>query len=256
MGNEMQVYECTDMAVARQPETVLAEAQTAAKSLQKVISGKSKPVVFNGEQYLEFEDWQTVARFYGVTAKVIATQFVDFGGVQGFEAHAVAIRNDGVEISGADSMCLNDEPNWKNKPLFQLRSMAQTRACAKALRNVLAWVVVLAGYKPTPAEEMQGVFNGNGSSKPPIQQPQEKSAAPVENTVTVGVKDVSFKDGEKNGKPYRIFGIADENGTTYKTFSETFAADATTAMNNGLTAVIHYKEGKYGNDIIDLTVEA
>jgi hypothetical protein len=32
--------------------------------------------------------------------------------------------------------------------------MAQTRAGSKALRNALAWVVVLAGYKPTPAEEM------------------------------------------------------------------------------------------------------
>jgi len=32
--------------------------------------------------------------------------------------------------------------------------MAQTRAGAKAFRNRLAWVVVLAGYRPTPAEEM------------------------------------------------------------------------------------------------------
>ena len=42
-------------------------------------------------------------------------------------------------------------------PLFQLRSMAQTRACAKALSNLFKWVVVLAGYRPTPAEEMIGV---------------------------------------------------------------------------------------------------
>lgn len=49
---------------------------------------------------------------------------------------------------------MQDEPNWRGKPLFQLKSMAQTRACAKALRNVLAWVVVLAGYAPTPSEEM------------------------------------------------------------------------------------------------------
>jgi len=35
-----------------------------------------------------------------------------------------------------------------------LSSMAQTRAGAKALRNRFAWVVVLAGYRPTPAEEM------------------------------------------------------------------------------------------------------
>ena len=32
--------------------------------------------------------------------------------------------------------------------------MAQTRAGAKALRNVLSWVAVLAGYRPTPAEEI------------------------------------------------------------------------------------------------------
>lgn len=39
-------------------------------------------------------------------------------------------------------------------PLFQLRSMAQTRATAKVLSNVLRWVPVLAGYRGTPAEEL------------------------------------------------------------------------------------------------------
>lgn len=43
-------------------------------------------------------------------------------------------------------------------PLFQLRSMAQTRAQAKALRSCYAWVVVLAGYQPTPLEEMEGII--------------------------------------------------------------------------------------------------
>jgi hypothetical protein len=57
-------------------------------------------------------------------------------------------------ISAAEAQCTVEEANWKNKELWQLRSMAQTRACAKALRNVLAWIVVLAGYSPTPAEEM------------------------------------------------------------------------------------------------------
>jgi hypothetical protein len=43
-------------------------------------------------------------------------------------------------------------------PLFQLESMSQTRAMAKALRSCYAWVVVLAGYASTPAEEMDGVI--------------------------------------------------------------------------------------------------
>lgn len=144
------------IALMKKPEELLADAKLAAQALQKVIAGKRKPVMFNGEQYLEFEDWQTCARFYGLAAKVINTKYVEFGETKGWEAHAVVINTaNGAEISAADSMCLNDEPNWSRKPLFQLRSMAQTRACAKALRNVLAWVVVLAGYKPTPAEEIQ-----------------------------------------------------------------------------------------------------
>lgn len=142
------------IAMARPPEAVLDEAKRAARVLADIVSAKSKPVIFNNEQYLEFEDWQTLARFYGVTAKVVRSEYLECRQARGYEARAVAIRADGVELSAADAQCLDDEPNWRGRPMFMLRSMAQTRACAKALRNVLAWVVVLAGYKPTPAEEM------------------------------------------------------------------------------------------------------
>ena len=127
--------------VAREPAEVLEEAKKAAQALRDVIATKTSPVIFNGQQYLEFEDWQTVGKFYGVTAKILDTEFVEYDGVKGFLARAVAIRvSDGMELSAAESMCLSDEPNWKSKPLFQLRSMAQTRACAKVLRNILSWV--------------------------------------------------------------------------------------------------------------------
>lgn len=176
---EQAVYEVgparvMDLEMRRSPEIILDEAKKAARALSDVITNKKKPVIFNGEQYLEFEDWQTVGRFYGITAKVVKTNLIDLGDVRGFEASAVAINTaTGEEISAADAMCLNDEPNWRSKPLFQLRSMAQTRACAKCLRNVLAWVVVLAGYRPTPAEEMDGVRQPQG--KPEVTPPQRKS---------------------------------------------------------------------------------
>ena len=179
MGNAIAVYESSgDIAINRVPEEVLEEAKKAAKALGDVVRNKKKPVIMNGEQYLEFEDWQTVGRFYGVTAKIISTDFIQYGEVQGFEAKAVAIRPDGMEVSAAEAMCLNDEPNWKSKPLFQLRSMAQTRACAKALRNCLAWVVVLAGYRPTPAEEIQDMAQQKSDIKPP----QGKSDTPPSET--------------------------------------------------------------------------
>jgi hypothetical protein len=156
------------------PEIVLQEAQKAAQALTQVIKSKSKPVIIRGEQYLEFEDWQTVGRFYGLVPKVVETKFIQLGDAQGFEARATVIRlKDGMEISAAEAMCLNDEPNWKDKPIFMLKSMSQTRACAKALRNVLAWVVVLAGYKPTPAEEVIELESGEEKKAEPISEAQK-----------------------------------------------------------------------------------
>lgn len=203
----------------RPPEQVLAEAKQAATALTEIIKLKKNPVMFNGEHYLEFEDWQTVGKFYGCTVKILSTAYVEFGDIRGFEATAVVLDARQNEISRAESMCLSEEESWGkiakyewqdvlddngkkiwvegkdgkkrpkankvqvgevSKPLFQLRSMAQTRAGARALRQVFAWVVVLAGYKPSVAEEMTGdeQFDehdqGNGK-KPPVTQPTRTS---------------------------------------------------------------------------------
>src|SRR5208282_3745288 len=97
------------MSIAREPEVVLAEARRAAKALQEVIESKPDKVVFNKKTYLTYEDWQTVASFYGVSAKVVYSKFVQYGEVKGFEARAVAVLvSNGVEISAAEAMCLTD----------------------------------------------------------------------------------------------------------------------------------------------------
>jgi hypothetical protein len=142
------------LAMTRAPEIVLQEAAKAAQALRDVIESKPTKCVINSKTFLQFEDWQTLGRFYGVTVAARCTNYIEQGRVRGYECHAEAIRADGQVISAAQAMCMDDESKWSDKPLFQLRSMAQTRAQAKALRNVLAWVVVMAGYAPTPAEEM------------------------------------------------------------------------------------------------------
>jgi hypothetical protein len=142
----------------RNPDVVVSEARLAAKALKDVIDNKQRKVMINGRRYLEFDDWQLLGAFYGVTAKVLGTEEIkdDKGKNIGFLAKAVAVK-DGIEIAAAEAECLSYENNWKYKAFnqrFMLRSMAQTRACSKALRNCLAWIVVLAGYASTPAEEM------------------------------------------------------------------------------------------------------
>lgn len=114
---------------------------------------QEKKVFFNGKRYPVYGDWQYVGSFYGITVKTFNAHFVEIGGRKGFSAQALLLR-DQLEIGRAEGFCLDDEPNWRNKPLFQLASMAQTRAAAKAYANLFRHIVSLAGLETSPAEEM------------------------------------------------------------------------------------------------------
>jgi len=139
------------------PSDLVGFWKNAADTLQIIVKEAKLSVKIQGRDYMKFEGWQAVAGFFGATASVESTKPVydSVGVLVGFEARAVVIDKKGREISAAEAFCGKDEPSWAKKPDFQLRSMAQTRASAKALRNVFAGVVVLAGLAATPAEEMQ-----------------------------------------------------------------------------------------------------
>ena len=152
------------------PAKLLQDGKRAAEALIKVVKQNGWAIKIQGNDYLQFEAWQTVAKFYGMTVKTVSTKYVEYGESKGFESASVVVDKDGKEIGAAEGLCLNDEENWntekhtnkygktvEGKPLFSLKSMAQTRSGAKALRQVLSWVVVLAGYKATPVEEMDGI---------------------------------------------------------------------------------------------------
>jgi hypothetical protein len=177
MSNDVQVYDAQPMDIVRNPKLVLAEAKEAATQLVAVVRQAHLARKFGGEkEHLFFEAWQTLGKFYGCTPRVSSTVYVEFGTAHGFEAHADVIDRCGNVVSSAEAMCLNDEGNWKNKPLFQLKSMAQTRACSKALRNVFAWVAVLAGYEATPAEEMTGEEKKDAPTPPQSKSGQQPPA--------------------------------------------------------------------------------
>lgn len=136
-------------------KSVVEYGRRSAVMLKKIIESRKDKVMIGGRQYLQFQDWQTIAKFYRSTVGVEWTKPILAGEkVFGYEAKAHVLNDKGMVVSSAESSCSRDEPTWKARPDFQLRSMAQTRSCAKALRNVFGWVVVLAGFEGTPAEEM------------------------------------------------------------------------------------------------------
>ena len=140
--------------VEENPEEVITTARLAAQQLTNIVKTRENKLVVGGKQYLFFEDWQMLGRFYGVSARVISTEeIIKQNKPVGYLAKAAAVHQ-GYEVSTAEAECTIKEPNWANKPMFQLRSMAQTRACARALRQCLGWIAVLAGYEATAAEEI------------------------------------------------------------------------------------------------------
>ncbi len=137
------------------PDAQLAYAAKAANALMGLMKQKKSPVIIQGKQYLEFGDWQVIARFYGASVEIEWTKpIVDNAGkLMGYEARALVRRN-GETVASAEGMCMRDEKRWKTADEYAVRSMAQTRTSAKALRNAFGWVAELAGYSATPAEEM------------------------------------------------------------------------------------------------------
>lgn len=188
------------------PVEQVKQAKVAAEALMSVIGQKAKPVKFNGEQYLEFEDWQTIAQFYNHTVGIEKTEQIEENGkIIGFVAKAVLYNKNGLVVGGSEAACMKDEPNWANKPLFQLRSMAQTRAQSKTLRSRFGFVAVLAGFKPTPAEEMEGV----------VEQPRNAPAYLCsEHGETIG--KVPAGVSKKTGNAYDAFYACRERGCRAK----------------------------------------
>ncbi len=156
------------------PASVLKQGKQVAAKLRILIN--TYPNVYacevEGKPYPKVEAYQFVAACYQHTPRITSTREV--GQDQGFVATAHLLNHDGLVVSGAEAECLRAEPDWASKPTFQLQSMAQTRAGAKAYRNLFAWIMPLAGLSPTPAEEMIGA-----QSDAPVSRKRSKEMSRV-----------------------------------------------------------------------------
>jgi len=156
---EAEVVESTELAPVDQsvtlfrsddPVEVLARATRTADALKDVISQRGLTTNIQGKQHVQVEGWQTLGSMLGVTPVCVWTRPLD----NGWEARVEARTLDGRIVGAAEAMCTRSERMWSKRDDYALRSMAQTRATSKALASPLRFVITLAGYQGTPAEEM------------------------------------------------------------------------------------------------------
>ena len=137
---------------ASEPAELIARATELATPLAKLIKDRQLFNNISGRQHVRCEGWTTLAAMLGVTPHEVSVDSDD-----GTYVAVVELRrlSDGMAVGRASAECGGEEePMWNERAPYARRSMALTRATAKACRLTFSWIMVLAGYDATPAEEM------------------------------------------------------------------------------------------------------
>jgi len=131
------------------------EMQTMAKVLKEYIVKNNLYVQIVGKNYVEVEGWQFAGGLMGLFPRVVKVENVSKGTEYKWLAQVEIFNNaDGKIVGTGFAVCSNQEGKKKSFDEYAVLSMAQTRAIGKAYRNLIGWVMKLAGYEPTPAEDM------------------------------------------------------------------------------------------------------
>ena len=138
------------------PAGMVEVASRLATVLRDIVERQHLFAVISGRKYPQVEAWMTIARLDNVVAREPHGQPPVRRDDGSYEAFAEIVRlSDGMVIGASSALCgTPDDMPWAKRPEPARRSMAQTRATSRAFRQQYSWIMALAGYEPTPAEEM------------------------------------------------------------------------------------------------------
>lgn len=170
---------------ANTPDEMMELAGATADTIAKAIKSQHLSMTIGNSEHVLNTGWQMAGntqrvitdRDEGVTELPWPAQVIEAiaeddnhplrrayraGQAFGYRASFFAKR-DGQVVGWGEARCDRTERNWRTSENNAIASMAQTRAQSKALRQPLAWIIGLAGYSSTPAEEM-----GAGTPTEPV----------------------------------------------------------------------------------------
>jgi len=133
-------------------KTKIALATDVADALTDILETQGLSVELKKGQpkYVTAEGWNTLGTILGTYART--EEVLPLGeGIRGYKARVSIMRGDEI-LSTAEAIATAGGFQ-KDQPAIY--SMAQTRAMGKAYRMAFSWIIKLAGYSPTPAEEMR-----------------------------------------------------------------------------------------------------
>ena len=219
------------------PREIVARASEIAKVLKDVVTQQGLISRIGNKDYLQLEAWTFLGQMAGgfTTMTAWSRPLMDGETCVGYEARVEVIDSFGTVRGGAEAQCLRSEGNWKKRDSFALRSMAQTRAAGKALRGVLGFIAVLAGYEGCPEEDM------------PQSMPRQKMPSPAQGAAEMGAAfDEDIAKSKAEFAEFQALCLALQNAKTVEDVERTEAAlDAPTCLvkDPKLRQQVHKKAG-------------
>lgn len=232
MSTDLAVRDRGQELAVSDPEQEVAWASRCAKALVAAISGNPQlKVTISNKDYIKAEGWQTLGAMTKVDhiEVVWCREYTPPGGDKhtGWEVRVEVRDRDGNVRGTGEAMCIRSEKRWATADEYAIRSMAQTRALGKAYRMALSYVVALAGYEPTPAEEM-----------PAFQAPESvwhetSYASPADTRVHFG-KNVGTRLGDLSSRSLSWYAETWEPGESEQ--DERLKTDAVALLLEGAAA--------------------
>ena len=132
-------------------------AKELSQQLIEFVKRNNLSIDIAGNNYLMVEAWQFIGTQMGLTDVVQSCDpiapFEDPKEIK-YKAVVDIVNQLGVVVSRGFAWCSSKESKKARFEEYAIASMAQTRAIGKAYRNINAWIVKMAGYEATPAEEI------------------------------------------------------------------------------------------------------
>lgn len=161
------------------------QAKKVAVALTKFIKENKLSVNIQGHDYAMVEGWQFAGGLMGLFPQI--TEVKEIAPMKWMaKAEIINVKTDKI-VGVGYAICSKDEMKKKSFDEYAILSMAQTRAIGKAFRNYIGWVIKMAGYEGTPAEE---------APKNKTTEPEESRKEPS----LVTLKKLVFKAGAKDEK--------------------------------------------------------
>lgn len=135
-----------------------------ATNLKELIVQNKLFTQIKGKNYVNVEGWQIAGAFTGIFPIVEKVENLSEYSTYKYRAEVTLRDKDNNIVGSGMAICTNKEHGKTNFDEYAVASMAQTRAVGKAFRMKIGWLLKVAGYETTPAEEMDAIQDAQVSS--------------------------------------------------------------------------------------------